>query len=460
MGLLPLTYTRPRHVDQQSIPSNTTYTESTASSARGSFSDNEKTDGSVKSGFSGFSSGIPDSLTFEKIINGGTCPPMTVRDFMSYLIYVEHAAENLQFYLWFQDYEKRFNTNPTTDVKLAPEWTKIMQDEAVMKIRKEQAEKRRKEPEASAMFKGTDFDKKASGQDRSMSNALDPFATPPQSSKGDRASMSTTGASFTMTSNATSHQSQASDAFQGAGVQQPFTIQPFREEINRVITTYIMDGAPRQLNLSSLEQKAALVALSRTTHPSAFRAIFKTVDSSLRHQAHPNFVRWSICNGNPARVFFARSLGVGLIAAGIVVALILTLSSARRGYRAFAAIALILGISTLVAAYKGMCVVLHGMHHRHVRPWELFVDSENLDDVSQRSFDSFGSGNSYEDEPWVVKYEKRNIIRKVFDREVWIQEPALRQIQDTIFVQAILASVLMGGIITAIFIAVPGGHFF
>ncbi|MCJ1883145.1 hypothetical protein LNY03_28965, partial [Pseudomonas nitroreducens] len=80
--------------------------------------------------------------------------------------------------------------------------------------------------------------------------------------------------------------------------------------------TYIMEGAPRQLNLSSSEQKAVIVALSKTTHPSAFRSVFKTVDSSLRHQAHPNFVRWSICNGNPARVFFARSLGAGLIVAG------------------------------------------------------------------------------------------------------------------------------------------------
>lgn len=227
-----------------------------------------------------------------------------------------------------------------------------------------------------------------------------------------------------------------------------------------MISTYIMEGAPRQLNLSSSEQKAVIVALSKTTHPNAFRSVFKTVDSSLRHQAHPNFIRWSICNGNPARVFFARSLGVGLIATGIVAGLILTLSNAGRGYRALAAIALVLGISTLVAAYKGMCVVLHGMHHRHVRPWELFVDSENVEDTQKQSFDSFGSKNSYEDEPWVVKYEKRNVVRKVFDREIWIQEPALRQIQDTIFVQAILASVLLGGIITAIFVAVPGGHFF
>ncbi|KAF5023484.1 hypothetical protein F66182_4435 [Fusarium sp. NRRL 66182] len=450
MGLLPLTYTRPKHVDQRSISSSDEFG-----------SEAEKTDGSIDSGFSGHSSGIPDSLSFEKIVSGGTCPPMTVRDFMSYLVYVEHAAENLQFYLWFKDYERRFKSNPKLDIRLAPEWTRTMQNDTVIKIRKEHLDRMRREPKSAEMFRGTDFEKKKKKQPSSKdrSNSVDPFATPPQSSKGDESSIYT--ASKTMKSlDAVSYQSRASEAFHAVGAPQPFSIQPYREEINRVIVTYMMDGAPRQLNLSSSEQQAVIIALSQTTHPSAFRSVFKTIDSSLRHQSHPNFVRWSICNGNPARVFFARSLGAGLIIAGLVVGLIITLSSAKRGYRALAAIALVLGISTLVAAYKGMCVVLHGMHHRHVRPWELFVDSENLEDLEKRSFDSFGSSNSYEDEPWVVKYEKRNIVRRVFDREVWIQEPALRQIQDTIFVQAILASMLMGGVITAIFVAVPGGQLF
>lgn len=238
------------------------------------------------------------------------------------------------------------------------------------------------------------------------------------------------------------------------------TIQPFREEINRVIVTYIMDGAPRQLNLSATEQKTAMQAMSFTTHPSAFRVLIKSVDSTLRHQAHPNFVRWSICNGNPARVFFARALGVGLILIGVVVGIILALSDVGRGYRALTAFAFVLGISTLVAAYKGMCVVLHGMHHRHVRPWELFVDGENMDNIEKRSFESLGSFNSYEDEPWVVKYKKRNVVRKVFDREVWVQEPALRQIQDTIFLQSLLASFILGGILTTVFIVVPAGGLF
>lgn len=115
------------------------------------------------------------------------------------------------------------------------------------------------------------------------------------------------------------------------------------------------------------------------------------------------------------------------------------------------------------------CVVLHGLHHRHVRPWELFVSdipgegdstSSIKEEKSSSSFDSFGSSNSYEDEPWVIKYHKRNVIRKIFDREVWIEEPALRQIQDTIFVQSLLFALLCSGVLVAVFVAVPGAGLF
>lgn len=103
------------------------------------------------------------------------------------------------------------------------------------------------------------------------------------------------------------------------------------------------------------------------------------------------------------------------------------------------------------------------MHHRHLRPWELFADEDDASsdyELKKGSLDSFDSNNSYEDEPWVAKYDKRNIIRKIFDREVWIQEPALRQIQDTIFLQAILGATLGSAILIAIFVVVPKGNFF
>jgi len=81
-------------------------------------------------------------------------------------------------------------------------------------------------------------------------------------------------------------------------------------------------------------------------------------------------------------------------------------------------------------------------------------------EMGKRSFDSFGSGNSFEQEPWVVKYAEQSLVRKIFDREAWIQDPALRGIQDTIFVQAMIIGVLSAGTFAAIFIPLPPGNFF
>ncbi|KAI1358670.1 hypothetical protein F5Y08DRAFT_350563 [Xylaria arbuscula] len=428
MGLLPLTYRRPDYVSETTFKRN----ESTVQL-------DEKADASVRSGRSGAPAGIPDALTFDKIINGGTCPPCTVRDFMNYLIYIEHAAENLQFFLWYRDYVKRFAAAPASETALSPEWTAAKEEEALARIQRDAADKARKGPAAAMqIFKGTDFEKTSEHFVAVVSdNNRNPFATPPRSSAGDNASLSG--------SQATTYVSQASDAFYAAGVKQPFTIQPFRDEINRVVMTYLVDDAPRQLNLSSRQQKAVIRALTYTTHPSAVGAVIRSIEDSLRRQAHPNFIRWVICNGNPARVAFARGLGVSTI---------------------LLAVLWVVGIATLVMAAKGMCVVLHGLHHRHVRPWELFVDDSatDIDDLcsggGKQSFDSFGSGNSYEDEPWVVQYRRRFVVRKIFDREVWIQEPALRQIQDTIFLQSMLMASFGAAVLTVIFVAVPAGNFF
>ena len=127
--------------------------------------------------------------------------------------------------------------------------------------------------------------------------------------------------------------------------------------MSRIVAIYVADGAPRQLNLSAKERSTLLHALANTTHPTAFGNVVHTVEWSLRHQAHPNFIRWTICNGNRPRVIFARSLGVGGIVGGIVAAILITLSNAGRGWRILSAIGFMIGIATLIAAWKGMCVV-------------------------------------------------------------------------------------------------------
>ncbi|KAF1938900.1 hypothetical protein EJ02DRAFT_270355 [Clathrospora elynae] len=416
---------------------------------------------SVHSGSSGMSHGIPEALSFDRIIAGGVCPPCTVRDFMNFLKYIELSAENLQFFLWYRDYSKRFNELPESERVLSPEWTgeKTTNNEV-------NTGSKYLNPDAAAILQGTEFSVDAKSSDPEKSNN-DPFFTPPRtpSSIEGRGYSLDSCVDSTATGKA-DHAQRAAGAFDNAGLKwKPLSVQPYREEINRIISIYIADGGSRQLNLSSKERTSLLHALQNTTHPSAFHHVITTVEWSLRCQAHPNFIRWTICNGNRPRVIFARGLGISGIVAGLIVAIVLTLSRASRAWRVLSLIGFFIGVSTLIAAWKGMCVVLHGMHHRHLRPWELFTSDDEPQGYDGKidSIDTLNtqtSSNSWEDEPWVARYEKRNVIRKIFDREVWIQEPALRQIQDTIFLQAILGALVISAVAVGIFCAIPKGGYF
>ena len=42
---------------------------------------------------------------------------------MGYLLYVSHDAENLQFYLWLQDYTNRFFATTPNEQALSPPWS-------------------------------------------------------------------------------------------------------------------------------------------------------------------------------------------------------------------------------------------------------------------------------------------------------------------------------------------------
>ncbi|KAH8153560.1 uncharacterized protein LAJ45_02373 [Morchella importuna] len=404
---------------------------------------------------------IPDSLSFDKIIAGGTCPPMTCRDFMRYLTYVEHSAENLQFYLWLRDYSARFEALPDNEKALSPEIAPYSQFSDVNGFNTNNTNSANRPTRLATKFFADAFLIPNAHLKVPPQTKGNPFTTPP----GSQGSSNNLWGSGTDSGSITGidHAAVTADAFQAVDLKwQPFTIQPFREEITRMIAIYVAEGSPRELNVSARDRVVALRALAQTTHPSALDPLKKAVESTLRHQAHPNFIRWSVRNGNECRVVFALWLGTVVIAAGFIVAILLTLSNRPRGYRAFAAIAWLIGISTLFAATKGMCVVLHGLHHRHVHPWELWSDENALEMnvESKSSFDSKNSSNSYEDEPWVARYANRNIIQKIFDKEVWIEEPALKQIQDAIFVQSIIIAAIVSAIIAGIFVALPSGGYF
>jgi hypothetical protein len=222
------------------------------------------------------------------------------------------------------------------------------------------------------------------------------------------------------------------------------------------------------------------------------------VEGTLRGQLHPNFIRWSICNGNKPKIFFVRVMGVSHIFLGIFIALILTLSHASRWYRILPAPVTFIGVSTMVAAYKGLCIVLLSSGRaRNLKPWEelddaVFSDTATTLDKSlrgddeeatlaasnksyndsdknasrspsmrrPRSFETFGSANTFSDESWVERYSKKPLMGKVFESNTWVQEPGVRAIQDKILYQSNIWGVILTVVITVVFVALPRGNVF
>jgi len=93
---------------------------------------------------------------------------------MNYLKYIELSAENLQFFLWFRSYCKRFDDLPENEKALSPEWIQDYESET--------PRPKVFSPEAATIFKGTDFAGESKITETEKSN---PFFTPPQTPNSD-----------------------------------------------------------------------------------------------------------------------------------------------------------------------------------------------------------------------------------------------------------------------------------
>ncbi|KAL8829400.1 MAG: hypothetical protein Q9191_002042 [Dirinaria sp. TL-2023a] len=383
---------------------------------------------------------------------------------MNYLCYVSHDAENLQFYLWLADYHHRFQRAPQSEKQLCPKW----QADELLKSDNKTRPFSPSMSEKHMVILGVKEQDISTLSTEDMSNA--------STWEDQQTRYSATISSMDLDG------FPSADVIGAAGIKwQTFASQPFRAEVNRIAFHYIAPGSPRELNLSDHDRAAVLYALQQTTHPSAFTLVKRMLDSVLRNQAHPNFIRWSICNGSRARTIFLCSFAIMNITIGFVIAIVLTLSSYSRYWRIFAALEWWFGITNLIAAYRGLCVLLHRLHTRNVRPWETVgVDAHSsyplgdgeaefedfnirYDDTVSRwpvKMEVFGAANNYNGESWLAQEEKKSVWQKIFDRKMTVQPGGLSIIQNKIIRQAEAWALLITVPLTAGFVAMPKGNFF
>ncbi|KAL5321745.1 hypothetical protein ACEPPN_009708 [Leptodophora sp. 'Broadleaf-Isolate-01'] len=96
----------------------------------------------------------------------------SLNDFMDYLAYVEFNAENLQFYLWYRDYVRRFEALPETEKALSPEFVPEADEIPDLNKAVEKGERRKTKREASTGLMGTGYVRKDSVLSTSASQSL------------------------------------------------------------------------------------------------------------------------------------------------------------------------------------------------------------------------------------------------------------------------------------------------
>jgi len=100
---------------------------------------------------------------------------------MNYLKYIEHAAENLQFFLWHRAYTKKFDALPASERLLSPEWT-LTKAESEALANQHLSRQMKISADTAAALKGTGLD---STPVIAESEKANPFFTPPRTPSGE-----------------------------------------------------------------------------------------------------------------------------------------------------------------------------------------------------------------------------------------------------------------------------------
>ncbi|KAL2265534.1 hypothetical protein VTJ83DRAFT_6634 [Remersonia thermophila] len=414
---------------------------------------------------------IPPELSFEEVIKNRAAPPCSLNDFMDYLLYVEHNAENLQFFLWYWDYVQRWSTLLPRQKALSPPWNPDQPGNPQSRFVK-YSHRRERHQKMSKILAIMELE---SERTAAAAEAMSPLPPSPPLLRSPTTPASASPLPMSSILSPTEPN--------GPADWQPFTIPPNSSELTRITRHYLSPSSPRFLRLlPARDRETCLVASQHTTHPSALLPAFSAVEASLRDRSHPAFARWSLRNAGKARLDLVRAVAGLVVALGAVLDAVLALSGLPAPWRVVCLGLWWPAMVALWAAGRGV----KGMPSRgsnnfnsaeKTRPGRAARSTSTSSTATtttttltaakatpsqyKPSLQVFGPPNDFSHEPWVAAHQAQGFWAKAVRQEtVAVNNRALLAWQDRV----VFVSVLWGGVVaTAVTVAslfVPVGGLF
>ncbi|KAL2890859.1 regulator of g protein [Ceratocystis lukuohia] len=383
---------------------------------------------------------VPPNLRLERVLDNKTCSPMSLYDFYMYLKYVEHSPENLEFYIWYKNYESKHSRSRPSSMKASIAPSDISLHEL---------------GEGMGMSP-SESDGTICPEDEETDAAYTVDAEVANVTREQIADLIGRQAMCGPGSCTPSFADRLKDAVRGIMPQNEKTegqsgnkntlniINPStrgaRAELNAVINLFLLPGADKELNIPPAMRDRALASLQHSTDPVHLAGIADHVYMLLRNCSHRNFIRKGMGNGTLETLCSSILLGVVLTALAFLVLFMRAFTPHRGAHSMFEAFApwplWCFGMSFLLAGMRGSCFFLLMLSRRQALPWERFDDSASI--TSNKSS--------------LMKRVSRHMI---FDRKLRVKDQGMRQLQQRIIVQSVLGGSIFASICVLIFIFLP-----
>ncbi|KAH8553629.1 hypothetical protein BGW37DRAFT_486472 [Umbelopsis sp. PMI_123] len=307
------------------------------------------------------------------IVQGKTCVPISLREFRLYLKNHEHSIENLDFYLWYQDYKHRWNQLPLP-VKLQsppPQDKPSYVGYALSGTGKRQQQRSAMESGDSILMTASSYPNEAI--DTGARHSTNSFSGDYKHDSSSIITASTWANRYELNSVASSE-----SYYQGTVPSQ----QPFREEVELVLKTFFTPSSDKEINLEGYLRQYVLRNSKYTTHPDVFEPVRDKVYETIERSSLRNFVNYALQNINHSDVIIRYALAV---ACALLIAMILIVTfvlKVPRWYRIFIFPLLIVMIISIISAVQGVCFHRALGNRREPHAYELVSNDQVCDPFS------------------------------------------------------------------------------
>ncbi|KAK1956039.1 hypothetical protein LY78DRAFT_686412 [Colletotrichum sublineola] len=378
---------------------------------------------------------IPARLSLEKVLANETCSPMSLYDFYMYLKYIEFSPENLEFFVWFRNYESSYaKTGSLNNYPIAEK--EVSQSSSSTNSFNDAAADTPAIKLPSIQMSEFDCDPEAANE--TMTNIVNLIA--PETICQPNSRTGPTGRDR-IRSWANSCATPVCSTKVASVI--PARIAPhsaYRTELNAIVKNFLLPGSEKELNIPPALRDQALLDLQHSSNPKHLRPIADHVYGLLKNCSHRNFVRLGVSNGTFETLCMATSVGIVLTIAGFLCVLLrafVPFTGAHSRWNAFAPWPMwFVGMSLILSGLRGSCFFLLLFTRRQPLPWERFDDSASL--LSQRT--------------GLMKFISRMMI---FDRKIRVKDTHLRKLQHKIVLQAMAGGAVFASLSVLLFVLLP-----